>query len=226
MKIGRKGQLQEWFRDFDDYETNHRHLSHLFGLYPGRQITSTDPKFMYAARRSLEIRGDDSVGWGLGWRACLWARLGDGDRALDLFSNVFKLLDTEEVTYSYGGLYGNLLNAPPFQIDGNFSFTAAVAEMLIQSHQGYIHLLPALPQAWSEGEFKGLKARGGFEVDLHWQNHNPVKCTICSYNGQPCMLLAGAGTSVSTIDGLVTTKHMGSMLFFETKEGNTYEISF
>jgi alpha-L-fucosidase 2 len=206
-QIGEKGNLQEWFHDWEDQEPTHRHHSHLFGLFPGHHITPENtPELAAACRKTLELRGDESTGWANAWRICLWAKLYDGNHAYKMFRELLTYAEPDAIRKAKrkdknfdkynqgktGRTYPNLLDAcPPFQIDGNFGGSAAVIEMLMQSNENEIRLLPALPDAWPEGSVKGICARGGFVIDMEWRNRKVAKLSVYSRVDAETTLITG-----------------------------------
>jgi len=204
MRVGSKGQLLEWINDYEETEPEHRHVSHLYGLFPSNQISPvTTPLLSAAAKKTLSIRGDGGTGWSKAWKICFWARLLDGDHA-------YKMLME---TFSESTLPNLFNNHPPFQIDGNFGSTAGIAEMLMQSQNEDIHLLPALPTQWKNGNIQGLVARGGFVIDLFWKNNKLEKVNVYSKNGSKCTLGYG-GKSIS-----FSTKKNQQYYFDQNLEG-------
>ncbi len=227
-QVGSKGQLQEWYKDFADVDPHHRHTSHLYAVHPANEISPLrTPELAKAAKRTLELRGDDGTGWSLAWKVNMWARLLDGNHAYQLFKNLLRLTRENNTKYgSGGGAYPNMFDAhPPFQIDGNFAGTAGVAEMLLQSQNNEIHLLPALPDAWNNGTIKGLVARGNFVVDMEWNNSRILAAKILSRKGGPCMIRTYQPVILKELSLQSKPSSIGYIISFNSLAGKVYQIS-
>lgn len=227
FKIGSKGQLQEWYKDFEDVDPHHRHTSHLYALHPANLISPLKtPELANAAKKTLELRGDDGTGWSLAWKVNMWARLLDGNHAYTIFKNQLRLTKDNDTNYSgHGGSYPNLFDAhPPFQIDGNFAGTAGIIEMLMQSQNNEIHLLPALPDAWKSGIIKGIVAKGNFTVDISWKEGKLNIANIVSNNGGDCTIRSNTPFVIESINAKSEKSSIGYTVTFKTKKGRSYLV--
>ncbi len=224
-KIGSQGQLQEWSKDYKEADPHHRHLSHLFGLHPGKQISPlTTPGLAEAANRTFELRGDEGTGWSKAWKINFAARLLDGNHAYKMIREILRYVDPS--AGGVGGTYPNFFDAhPPFQIDGNFGATAGIVEMLLQSHLKEIHLLPALPDVWKEGEVKGLKARGNYEVAIKWDHGELTNATIKSNMGGQCTIRTSVPVNIEGVQAQNIVDGKYYLNTFSSKKGESYSIT-
>lgn len=202
-QIGHDGRLMEWLQEYEETDPHHRHVSHLYGLHPGTDISVVrTPQLAEACRNTLNVRGDEGTGWSRAWKINFWARLADGDRAYSLFKSLLKPAYTEQGEKHRSGTFPNLFcSHPPFQIDGNFGGTAGIGEMLLQSQDGFIHLLPALPGSWTQGSIRGFKVRGGATVDMEWADSQPTMVTVTVPEGNAVELLIPEGTKSLRVNG-------------------------
>jgi alpha-L-fucosidase 2 len=227
-QIGSKNQLQEWFKDYESPDPHHRHVSHLYSVFPAHLISlQQTPELAAAAKKSLILRGDESTGWSLAWKVNLWARLQDGNHAYRLYRDLLRI--TKENGYDYnegGGLYANMFDAhPPFQIDGNFGGASGLIEMLLQSQDGNVHLLPALPDAWASGSFNGLVARGNFVIDLSWDHKKVEHATVYARRGGVCKILSSSPLMIEKTKIMAVKKSNGFELVFNTHKNSYYQLT-
>jgi alpha-L-fucosidase 2 len=231
-RIGSDGRLMEWLEEYEEQDPHHRHVSHLYGLHPGNQITPEGtPELASAARKSLEARGDGGTGWSRAWKINFWARLHDGNHAFTLLKNLLEPVYDVDFNYSNkGGTYPNLFCAhPPFQMDGNWGGCAGIAEMFLQSHAGYIHLIPALPDQFKNGSFEGLRARGGVVVSAEWKDKKLVSATLTAETRGEFKIKIPENITgfTSTIQGKKVTLSMeDKLLLVSLQKGEKLEIQF